>query len=96
MYGLFIFVPFSLVRFAKADRAESLATLTPSENAQAIVNRGHSDKPGLRIVRASIFNGEGSIPIDPGDIREIKPAFDKSLVSLPVIHSSFTGIYIHT
>jgi hypothetical protein len=81
MYGLFIFVSFSLVRFAKADHA----TLTPSENAQAIVDRGHRDKPGLRIVHASVLNGEGSIPIDPGDIREIKATFGKSLVSLPVI-----------
>jgi hypothetical protein len=85
MYGLFIFVPFSLVRFAKADYAKSLAALTPGENAQAIVDRGHRDKPGLRMVRASVFNGEGSIPIDPGDIREIKATFGKSLVSLPVI-----------
>jgi hypothetical protein len=63
----------------------SFATLAPSENAQAIVDRGHCDKPGLPIVRASVFNGEGSIPIDPGDIRKIKVAFRKSLVSLPVI-----------
>ena len=85
MYGLFIFGSFSLVRFAKADHAESLAALTPSENAQAIVDRGHCDKPRLGIVRAGVFNGEGSIPIDPGDIRKIKAAFGKSLVSLLVM-----------
>jgi hypothetical protein len=96
MYGLFIFVSFSLVRFAKADHAESLAALTPSENAQAIVDRGHCDKPGLRVVRAGVFNGEGSSPIHPGDIREIKAAFGKSLASLVIIPFSFTGIYIHT
>jgi hypothetical protein len=85
MYGLFIFVPFSLVRFAKADYAKSLAALTPGENAQAIVDRGHCAKPGLRIVHASVFNGEGFIPVHPGDISETKAAFDKSLVSLLVI-----------
>jgi hypothetical protein len=95
MYGLFIFVSFSLVRFAKADHAESLATLTPSENTQAIVDRGHCDKPGLRIVHASVFNGEGSIPIDPGYIREIKPAFGKGLVSLLVIPFKLHG-YLYT
>jgi len=96
MYGFFISVSFSLVRFAKTDHAESLATLTPSENAQAIVDRGHCDKPGLRIVHASIFNGEGSIPIDPGDIREIKAAFGKSLVSLLVIPFKLHGdLYTH-
>jgi|ERR1700678_4143948 hypothetical protein len=96
MYGPFIFVPFSLVRFAKADHAESLAALTPSENAQAIVNPRHRDKSGLRIVRASVFKGEGRIPIDPGDIREIKAAFGKSLVSLPVIPFKLHGhLYTH-
>jgi hypothetical protein len=85
MYGLFIFVSFSLVRLAKADHAESPAALTPSENAQAIIDRGHCDKSTFRIVHASVFNGEGSIPIDPGDIRKIKAAFGKSLVSLLVI-----------
>jgi hypothetical protein len=95
MYGPFIFVPFSLVRFAKADHAESLAALTPSENAQAIVDRRHCDEPGLRIVRASVFNGEGRIPIDPGDIREIKPAFGKSHVPLAVIPFKLHR-YLHT
>jgi hypothetical protein len=91
MYGPFIFVPFSLVRFAKADHAESLAALTPSENAQAIVNPRHRDKSGLRIVRASVFKGEGRIPIDP-----IKAAFGKSLVSLPVIPFKLHGhLYTH-
>jgi hypothetical protein len=96
MYGLFIFVPFSLVRFAKADHAERLAALTPSENAQAIVDLRHCDKPGLRIVRAIVFKSEGRIPIDPGDIREIKAAFCKSLVSLPVIPFKLHGhLYTH-
>jgi hypothetical protein len=95
MYGLFIFVSFPLVRFAKADHAKSLATPTPSENAQAIVDRGHCDKPGLRIVDASVLNGERGVPIDPGDIREIKPAFAKSLVSLPVIPFKLHA-YLHT
>jgi hypothetical protein len=85
MYGVFIFVSFSLVRLAKTDHAESLATPTPSENAQAIVDRGHCDKPGFRVVHASVLNGEGSLPIDAGDIREIKTAFGKSLVSLLII-----------
>jgi hypothetical protein len=74
----------------------SFATLAPSENTQANVDRSDCDKPGLRIVHASVFNGEGSIPIDPGDIREIKAAFDKSLVRFLSSHSSFTVIYIHT
>ena len=95
MYGLFIFVSFSLVRFAKADHAESLATLAPSENAQPIVDRGHGDKPGLRIVQASVFNGEGSSPIDPGDICEIKAAFGKSVASLLVIPFNLHG-YLYT
>jgi hypothetical protein len=95
MYGLFIFVSFSLVRFAKADHAESLATLTPSENAQAIVDRGHCDKPGLRIVQPSVFDGEGSIPIDPGDIREIKATFGESFVPLLAIPFKLHG-YLYT
>ena len=56
----------------------------------------HCDKPGLRIVRASVFKGEGRIPIDPGDIREIKAAFGKSLVSLLVIPFKLHGdLYTH-
>jgi hypothetical protein len=69
--------------------------LTPSENALTIVDRGHCDKPGLRIVRASVFNGKCSIPIDPGDIREIKAASGKSLVSLVVIPFKLHG-YLYT
>jgi hypothetical protein len=71
------------------------ATLAPSENAQAIVDRGHCDEPGLRLVHASVFNGEGGIPIDLGDIREIKAAFGKSLGSLLVIPLKLHG-YLYT
>jgi hypothetical protein len=95
MYGFFIFASFSLVRFAKADHAESLATPTPSKNAQAIADRSHCDKPGLRIGHASVFNGKGGIPIDPGDTREIKASFGKSPVSLLVIPFKPHG-YLYT
>jgi hypothetical protein len=74
----------------------SFATLAPNENAQAIVDRGDCGKPGLRIVHASAFNGEGSIPIDPGDIGEIKAAFGRALFRFSSSRSSFTLIYIHT
>jgi len=97
MYGRFIFVSFSLVRLAKADHAESLAAPTPGENAKAMVDRGRCDKPCLRIIHASVFNGEGNIPIDRGDIGEIKASLSKSLVSLVVIPFKLHGVfYIHT
>jgi hypothetical protein len=95
MYGFFIFVSFSLVRFAKADHAENLAAPTPSENAQAIVDRSRCDKSGLRIVHTHVFNGEGGIPVDPGDIRGIKATFGKSLVSLLVVPFELHG-YLYT
>jgi hypothetical protein len=95
MYGLFISVSFSLVRPAEADHAESLAAPTPGENAQAVIDRGNRDKPGLCIVHASVFNGEGRIPIDPGDVRKIKATFGKSLASLLVIPFKPHG-YLYT